>query len=335
MRIITDPSEYKGLWKENHYSLLQSWEWGEIKRPTWNPIRLTENNIPIQILTRKIPFLNTSFGYIPRGFSKESINSQLLESLRSFSRKELKLSHLIIEPEITESEGVAFSSAGFYSKGKTIQPNQTNILPLHEGEEAVWMKMKGNYRRNIKKSKREGCLVKVFDTSDEALNRFYHIMEAIFARTTYVMYDKGYFSKVWSLLSKPHMAKIFIAVKGGVDVGAYFVAYDVHSAYELYGGVTIAGRDVEAGYLLKWAAIKDAIESNKQFYDHWGIAPVIGDDYDKNHELYHISKFKEGFGGDIVKYLPQQIVVNNSFAYMVYNLGLLINGISLGIKKRR
>ncbi len=335
MRIITDPSDYKGLWKENHYSLLQSWEWGEIKRPTWKPVRLAEENIPIQILTRKIPLLGTSFGYIPRGFSEESISVEQLESLKKFSRKELRLSHLIIEPNLTESSKGVFSNTGFSNAGKTIQPNQTNIVSLTEGEEAVWMKMKGKYRRNIKKSKRDGCLVKVFDKNDEAVNRFYHIMESIFARTSYVMYDKGYFQKVWDFLSMSHMAKIFIAVKGGIDVGAYFVAYDVHTAYELYGGVTDDGRDVEAGYLLKWAAIKDAIESNKQNYDHWGIAPIVGDDYDKSHELYHISKFKEGFGGDIVKYLPQQLAVNNYFAYMIYKFGISLNEIGLGIKKRR
>jgi lipid II:glycine glycyltransferase (peptidoglycan interpeptide bridge formation enzyme) len=106
-------------------------------------------------------------------------------------------------------------------------------------------------------------------------------------------------------------------------------------AYEFYGGVTNSGRNVEAGYLLKWEAIKDAISLHKQFYDHWGVAPVINGEFDKNHELYNISKFKQGFGGVVVEFLPQQTIVFSKFGYWLYNMGIKINEFRKNLRKRK
>jgi lipid II:glycine glycyltransferase (peptidoglycan interpeptide bridge formation enzyme) len=196
-----------------------------------------------------------------------------------------------------------------------------------------WMMMKGKYRRNIKKSIRDGCKIEILDHGNEAVSRFYKVMEEVFARTKYVMYGKEYFDNVWDSLVVDKLAKIYIATKDGVDVGAYLVTFDNEYAYEFYGGVTDGGRDVEAGYLLKWESIKDAKSMGKKYYDHWGIAPFKDNDYEKGHELYNISKFKEGFGGIKVEYAKQHIVVFNKFSYLIYKVGLGVNGLVLAIKK--
>ena len=343
MKLITDKKEYTNKWREHKLSILQSWEWGEAKRGTWEPIRITVANIPVSILTRKVPLTGKRFGYIPRVLNIYTLKKEHLEELKE-AGNELGLSHLIIDPNTTKATQNYYQEVGFINSGTTIQPNQTNVVNLEKTEEELWMEMKGKYRRNYKKSARQGCKVEVFpsevdqplvgENSQEAVERFYKVMETIFARTSYVMFGLEYFEKVWKNLSKAGLAKIYIATKDGKDVGAYFVASDELVVYELYGGVTNAGRDVEAGYLLKWEAIKDAKLMGIKYYDHWGVAPMKDGEYEKGHELYHISKFKEGFGGEIINFASQQIAVYDQLSYRIYNIGKSVNDFLLKLKKR-
>lgn len=331
---ITDKQKYKEVWNSSKASILQSFEWGEVKNDPWIPRRFDINKKAVTILIRKLPLFKKYFGYIPRGFDS-GVQSSELEQLLNIA-KTLKLSHLIIDPFIEKSTQIeeVFKSVGFKSSGTTIQPNQTNIVDLSKTEEELWMNMKGNYRRNYKKSVREGCIFEVYEDGEFALEEFYKVMEIIFHRTDYVMHGFEYFKKVWETLSPQKFSKIYLAKSEDVYVGAYLVVFDNDYAYELYGGVTNAGRRVEAGYFLKWEAIKDAKKNGKKYYDHWGVAPFEGDDYMKKHELYHISKFKEGFGGRVVEYMPQMTIYLDKKYQYLFSLLQKVQKIIIGLKKR-
>lgn len=103
---IKNKTEYQQLWKEANLSVLQSWEWGEVKSTDWKPVRFRYGDIPFTILLRKIPLVNKWFGYMPRAFSnlimKERFEmlQDLLITLREYIRDELKLTHLLIDPNI-------------------------------------------------------------------------------------------------------------------------------------------------------------------------------------------------------------------------------------------
>lgn len=331
--IITNPTEqqYKEVWKASRSSILQSFEWGEIKKPEWFPVRIIIDDLPVTILTRKLPLINKSFGYIPRGLNYE-LNETIIKQLVEYS-KNIGLTHLSIDPyfESDSKNSELLRKYGLIQSGISVQPNQTNIVELVD-EPTLLARLKPKYRRNIKKSQRDGCEIKVFSSGNEPLDQFYLCMESIFQRTNYVMHGKSYFQKVWSTLSQNNMAKIYLAYKDNKVVGGYLVTNDSETAYELYGGVTNEGRDVEAGYLLKWNAMIDSLSSGLKYYDHWGIAPIINGDYDKKHDLYHISKFKEGFGGRIVHYSPQLTIIFSKF-YNFYKLIIWVNSILLAIKK--
>jgi peptidoglycan pentaglycine glycine transferase (the first glycine) len=60
---------------------------------------------------------------------------------------------------------------------------------------------------------------------------------------------------------------------------------------ELYGGMSVAGADVHANYLLKWEAIRRARDEGFAEYDLWGLAHP------------GIAHFKAGFGGREVRYV--------------------------------
>jgi len=147
------------------------------------------------------------------------------------------------------------------------------------------------------------------------------------------MHGKPYFERVWQYLSG-RMARIYLAEFENRIVGAYFVAYDNLTAYELYGGVTKAGRDVEAGYLLKWKAILGAQELGKTTYDHWGIAPRDKTGaYESRHELASISNFKAGFGGSDVSFLPTRVLVRNPLKFKLFKSLNSLHKLSIQLRK--
>jgi lipid II:glycine glycyltransferase (peptidoglycan interpeptide bridge formation enzyme) len=68
---------------------------------------------------------------------------------------------------------------------------------------------------------------------------------------------------------------------------------------EPYGGMTAAGAESRANYLIKWEAIRRAREAGFGIYDMWGLSHA------------GIEHFKSGFGGRDVRYIGAWDLVLN------------------------
>ena len=75
---------------------------------------------------------------------------------------------------------------------------------------------------------------------------------------------------------------------------------------EPYGGMTQAGAESRANYLLKWEAIRTSREQGATSYDLWGLATG------------GIAHFKTGFGGREVRYIGAWDLVLDPFGRAVY-----------------
>jgi lipid II:glycine glycyltransferase (peptidoglycan interpeptide bridge formation enzyme) len=233
----------------------------------------------------------------------------------------------------TNTQDTLFES-GWQKLGHTIQPQNTNIISLHEGEDTVFARMSGNYRKKIRRAVKHGCEVEILTHANaESIDRFYRIMDEIYHRTKFIMSGKDYFEKIWNTFGPLDSARILIVKHDGIDIGSIMYLYNGDVAYELYGGTGDAGRSIMANYLLKWEGIKLAIKLGKQSYDQWGVAPKVDGEYDTKHPLANISKFKSGFGGEDVEFLSQFVKVFNPLAYLFYRMGLLVNGLKLKLRK--
>ena len=356
VEIITDKKVYEELWKGKGLSLLQSWQWGEVKRGEWGVLRIAVSGVPVTIFTKKFPFLNKSFGYVARGFGENVLSKVLLQEMVEYCRVELKLSHLVFDPDLIDaSEESLFSEVGFKNSGKTIQPNQTNFIDLSKGEDELWMELRAAFRRNIKKAERFGCKVEVFNEGIDPVGRFWNVMEKVLKKKKFGEYTYGYYKKAWDEFSKDGMGKIFVVSKVGQDLASYLLLYSGESAYELYGGVLDEGKEFRPGHLLKWKTILDAKQSGYKIYDQWGVAKMLSDgdeivgsgevsgesagnekesSYDKEDELYYISIFKEGFGGRYVQYIDQQTYVFDKALYALFNLARSAVKLRVAVRKK-
>jgi lipid II:glycine glycyltransferase (peptidoglycan interpeptide bridge formation enzyme) len=157
--------------------------------------------------------------------------------------------------------------------------------------------MSKKHRQYVHKAEREGVTVTQLSPSaavDEtaiALADFYRIYADTAKRAGFAARVQDYYERVWNLFAPAGHARLFFAIRDGERVATLFHFTCGDRAAEAYGGMTDAGADSRANYLLKWEAIRAFRAQGFASYDLWGIATG------------GIARFKEGFGGRQVDYV--------------------------------
>jgi len=328
--------EYQNQWNQQNYHILQSFLWGNVKEAEgWTIYRLGifKDGALIDVLSIQSKKIGpTSFGYIPK-----IKDFQFWKELQQYCNKELLIDFLVIEFDSTisaEQQPPQKGESILENYNDHIQPAYTNIVTLGKSEEELFMNLKGQYRRNIKKAIKDGVLCTIYKAGEaSAIDKFYSVLTEVFANTKYLPRPKKYFSNIWHTLSKTNHISIIIAEKDQKPLGAYLIVNDNIGAYELYGGVTRTGRDFEAGYILKWEAIKYFNAIGFSFYDHWGVSKRMPDGSYANDDLHNISMFKEGFGGMYHEFPVAKILVINKQKYRIFKLLKSFQNVWIKLKK--
>jgi lipid II:glycine glycyltransferase (peptidoglycan interpeptide bridge formation enzyme) len=291
-----------------HRSFPQLWEWGELREPAgWRTVRLAvgeRQDAPLagaQVLIRQVPLLGWRLGYAPRGpigaLDEPETRRSLVAAFRHLGVME-GIATLKIDPEATATDplGAALLAAPWRRAAK-VQPPRTRLIDLAPDEETLLAQMSKKHRQYVHKAEREGVTVTRLSPSaapDEtalALADFYRIYADTAERAGFAARVQDYYERVWSLFAPAGHARLFFAVLGGERVATLFHFSCGDRAAEAYGGMTDAGADSHANYLLKWEAIRAFRAEGFASYDLWGIATG------------GIAKFKEGFGGRQVDYV--------------------------------
>lgn len=332
---VKDRQEYERLWTSAGLTLFQSWAWGEVKAGEGGVFRGRVGDLPYSIFIKKFPAIKKRFGYMPRPFSEAGVLADQLKAIADHAIHSLRLTHLLVDPRQEKgSFETEFAKAGFQRSGKTIQPNYTNVIDLSRGEEPVFADMSSNFRKKIRRAVKHGCTVEELSyDSPQSVDRFFNFMSAIYARTSYVMFGKKYFKKIWEELKPEKKVRILVVRQNKEDIGGIMYFYDNEWAYEMYGGTLDKGRSIMANYLLKWEGMKLAMKLGKSRYDQWGVAKKTGETYDQRDPLCKISEFKQGFGGKYVELMPQQVYMGSGLYYYMYRLGLVLNKVLMFPKR--
>lgn len=318
--------EFLQLSKEINIHPLQSAAWGEVKSPDWNVERVFMNEeCPLSIFIKKIPFIGLKFGYIPRGiiFNDDKNISRVLDSLTNFV-KERKLSHLLADPAIDFENYFmdkdinierSLKEHNFKVSGRQEQPIRTVVLDLSKSEDELLADMRSKHRQYIRKSERNGVVIET--GSDKNIDDFIKIIEDIKKERGYLMHESEYYRKIWRNFRQEDSAYMFIAKVQRRIVGTYMLIFSKDNTYEMFGGCNREGRNFLANYALKWESIKYSKSIGKKYYDQWGA------------ELVHegLVQFKEGFGGKVVEYPSQYVYINSNLGYRIYKLFRKVNNL--------
>ena len=307
---ITDPAAWNAFVEAARYGAFpQLWEWGELRRSAgWRPVRLLVTAGPagsapagVQLLLKPIPMLGWQLAYAPRGpiggVDDQATRTALLNVIRQVARRE-RIATLKVDPEVTAEDplGRALLTAPWRAAEK-VQPPRTRLIDLERPEDELRAAMRRKHRQYVNKAERSGIEIERFDGHSpgpemaRALADFNRIYQLTARRAGFVAREARYYESVWSTFAPSGRVRLSFATRDGERLATLFHFTCGPRVVESYGGMTDAGAESRANYLLKWRAIRDFSAEGFRVYDLWGLATG------------GIAQFKEGFGGREVEYV--------------------------------
>ncbi|HEX9776071.1 MAG TPA: peptidoglycan bridge formation glycyltransferase FemA/FemB family protein [Actinomycetota bacterium] len=312
--------------------VLQSWEWGEVKRATgWVPQRLIVEDEDGTIRAacsvlrlepvRGVPPLL----YAPRGPVLDYGDDRALRALLAFiaAHGEGAFMFKCDPPVVAGGEAArALARAGLRGVhagafGGT-QPTTVMLLDLSVGADKVFEGFKPKWRYNVRVAERRG--VRVRDAGRSDLDAFHVLYRETAARDGFVPRGRSYFETLFDRLEPHGMLRMFLAELEGEPVAAIILMSMGERAIYVYGASSGRRRDAMPNHILQWTAIKWAAEAGYSLYDFRGVSPVRDGEPVIPH-LAGLNRFKEGFGARTVEYAGEFDLVLRPLWYQAWLRG--------------
>ena len=300
----------------------QSWAWGEFKHQVGvDVIRLaavfgTRIVGVAQVLHEPWRFRQSTLsGFhvplvdmsLPVAQYQEVLGA-LLQVLVS-EAKTRKVISLHLEPPIELCNEALFKQFEVQHKlrrAPAFQPLDTLMLDLSQSEEKILASMHEKTRYNIRLAEKKGVHVEVasVSTQRDALEAFITLNKQTAARDRFQSHGSGYYRRLGDHLP-PEMLKVYLAMFEGQAIAANLVVHFGDLATSVHGASGNANRNVMAPHLLQWRQILDAKLAGKRSYDFFGIETQQRKRASRQGSAWAgITRFKQGFGGQVVSYLP-------------------------------
>jgi peptidoglycan pentaglycine glycine transferase (the first glycine) len=295
-------------------SYLQLTAWARVKAVNgWTARRLHDPDAGAgaQVLLRRPGPLPWAFAYAPRGPVLERWDAASVAAFTVLARSGLRggsrVSHLRIDPGIERGAGpdeggavtAALRAAG-WQPAAAIQPVSTRIVDLVPDEAVLWGDLRKKWRQYVNKARSGGVVVT--EAGSERLGDFYRIYRETAARAGFLIRAESAYRDAWDAYAPGgHARLLFAELPGGEPVATLFLVRAGTRVVEPYGGMTEAGAETRANYLLKWEAIRSSREAGATSYDLWGLAHA------------GIDHFKAGFGGREIRYIGAWDLVLDAF----------------------
>jgi peptidoglycan pentaglycine glycine transferase (the first glycine) len=300
-------------------SYLQLTGWARVKAVNgWSAVRLlASERVGAQILVRRPRPLPWGFAYAPRGPLGGGWTPDDIRALTTTVHDELprvagRVSHLRIDPEVEvdgvhDPDGAARRALGAegWRPAPPIQPSSTRVIDLRPDEEALWGDLRKKWRQYVNKARSAG--VTVADAEGDRLAEFYRIYRETADRAGFLIRAESAYRDVWEAYRPSGRARLLFARSSdGEPLATLFLVRSGTRVVEPYGGMTQAGADTRANYLLKWEAIRSSRDAGAETYDLWGLATG------------GIAHFKTGFGGREVRYIGAWDLVLDPLGRRIY-----------------
>src|SRR5581483_8289393 len=183
---------------------LQSPEWAAFRKKTGTKVIETKN---FRLTIHKIPRLNLSIGYFPKG---EMPDEKILSELREIGKRENCI-FIQLEPNVVQNERDEQQLLNFGLK-KAAHPlftKYTFILDLTKSEDELLKGMHPKTRYNIKIAKKHNVEI-VEDDSDRAFEEYLKLTKETTKRQKFYAHTENYHRLMWETL-KGKIAHLFLA----------------------------------------------------------------------------------------------------------------------------
>jgi lipid II:glycine glycyltransferase (peptidoglycan interpeptide bridge formation enzyme) len=149
------------------------------------------------------------------------------------------------------------------------------------------------------------------DAGPERLDEFYAIYRETADRAGFLIRAPSAYRDVFEAYAPSGRARLLFAeLPDGTAAATLLLVRCGTRVVEPYGGMTQAGADSRANYLLKWEAIRSSREAGATSYDMWGLAHP------------GIAHFKTGFGGREIRYVGAWDLVLDRLGLRTYSFAV-------------
>ncbi|MBU1092610.1 aminoacyltransferase [Patescibacteria group bacterium] len=310
-------------------NLLQSWAWGEFQkkfgRSVWR-LAISDNGHTLaQLLVIKMPL---KFGwhifYSPRAIlinktqpasHQHTAMKLIVDYLKNIATKE-KVILFRTDPPLSSGDTTALSiykSMGFLVSPKSTQPKTNLWLDIQPKEPNLLLQMKPKTRYNIRLAEKHQITVSSTQKPED-INIFNDLIRTTAGRDGFQPHPDNYYADQLAILGKHNLISLFIAKDGNKPLATALVSFFGRTATYLHGASSDQNRDKQPTYALHWEIIKTAKQRDCIIYDLGGI------NLNDNHAWAGITRFKLGFGGNIVDYVGNLELPLNRPWFKLYQL---------------
>jgi lipid II:glycine glycyltransferase (peptidoglycan interpeptide bridge formation enzyme) len=337
--------------------ILQTWEWGQVKSKFgWRPLHQTWQDVQghtvaaALVLRRSLLVSGVDLPlrvlYAPKGplfdWGDSLLRRRVLKDLADLARKERAI-FIKIDPDVCLGIGVPgqtdfqenslgqvvaeeLSATGWHFSNEQIQFRNTMLIDLEPDLDDLLASMKQKTRYNIRLAERKGVTIRKGDQAD--LSALYQMYAETSIRDGFVIREEEYYRSVWSTFIQAGLAEALIAEVEGEMSAALVIFRFARKAWYLYGMSRTKHRDKMPNHLLQWEAMRRAKENGCTIYDLWGAPDV----FDGSDPLLGVYRFKEGFGGQVVRHIGAWDLPVRPVVYRLYTQALPR---FLGLMRRR
>jgi lipid II:glycine glycyltransferase (peptidoglycan interpeptide bridge formation enzyme) len=133
-------------------------------------------------------------------------------------------------------------------------------------------------------------------------------------RDGFVIRPEEYYLRVWNYFMDAGMAEVLLAEVSGEMIAGLILFFTGSRAWYLYGMSRQTQREKMPNYLLQWRAMQTARDHGCTNYDLWG-AP---DQFTEDGPMWGVFRFKEGLGGQVVRFIGAWDYAARPNLYRIY-----------------
>ncbi|MBI2600608.1 peptidoglycan bridge formation glycyltransferase FemA/FemB family protein [Candidatus Daviesbacteria bacterium] len=309
--------------------VMQSWEWGEARISLGTPLErygLSRNGKLVkafQITFHKIPFVNQSVGYLPKGpFPDKDLADALIKIA-----KDKNCAFIKIEPNIemdnrqwamdkkrNQNSQFSIVNSQFIKSPKPLFTKYNFVLSLDKTEGELFKNLHSKTRYNVRLAQKRGVVVEE-RMDDKAFDMYLKLYFDTTKRQNYHGHNTSYHKQIWDTLKKAGMARLLIGFYKNKPLTAWMLLNFKDTLFYPYGGSSTEYKEVMSNNLVAWEAIRLGKKLNLKQFDMWG---ALGPSADSKDPWYGFHRFKQGYGGELVEYIGTYDLVLNWPLYWLF-----------------
>lgn len=187
------------------------------------------------------------------------------------------------------------------------------LLDISKPESELIENLNQKARYNVRLASKKGVVTRVENT-EKGLDTFVKMLKITAKRQKYLIHPESYYKKLFKILNEQKMVNILNAYYGDTPLASWFLVKHKSTLYYPYGGSSDEHRNLMASNLVAWEAITIGKNWGCTLFDMWGATN------DENSSWWGFTKFKLGYGGELVEYIDSYDFNVNKVLAFFFNL---------------